>query len=70
MLAFIRALKQRFSLKMAAVSNEGREITAYRIDAFKLRDFIDAFVISSHPLPRPPRPAARLADARRRSRAI
>ncbi len=48
MLAFLRSLKARHHLKMVTVSNEGREITAYRIDTFHLRDFVDAFVISSH----------------------
>src|ERR1700687_3481615 len=48
MLQFIRALKQRYPLKMVVVSNEGRELTAYRIEKFALRDFIDSFVVSSY----------------------
>src|SRR5258706_3286007 len=46
MLQFIRALKEHYQLKIAVVSNEGRELTAYRIDKFGLRDFVDSFVVS------------------------
>ncbi len=48
MLVLFRTLKQRYPVKIAAVSNEGREITNYRIHTFHLDDFIDVFVISSH----------------------
>src|SRR5215813_7677583 len=41
MLEFIRALKSYCHLKIAVVSNEGRELTAYRIEKFGLRDFVD-----------------------------
>lgn len=48
MLQFFRALKVHHRLKIAVVSNEGRELTAYRIEKFGLRDFVDAFVVSCH----------------------
>ncbi len=48
MLQFVRALKERHHLKLVVVSNEGRELTAYRIEKFGLREFIDAFVVSSY----------------------
>ncbi len=48
MLKFIPELKTRNHLKIVAVSNEGRELANYRVDNFGLRDFIDAFVVSSY----------------------
>jgi len=39
-------LKARFGLKMIVVSNESRELNAYRIRKFKLAGFVDAFVSS------------------------
>ncbi len=46
MIALVKALKSQLDLKIAAVSNEGRELTAYRIDKFRLREFIDFFISS------------------------
>jgi putative hydrolase of the HAD superfamily len=46
MIALIRELKKRYNLKVAAVSNEGRELTVYRIQEFRLGTFIDFFVSS------------------------
>jgi putative hydrolase of the HAD superfamily len=46
MINFIRQLKSRYKLKIAAVSNEGRELTIYRINKFELGTFIDIFVSS------------------------
>ncbi len=46
MIHFIRDLKARQGLKVAVVSNEGRELTEYRIRKFKLGEFIDAFICS------------------------
>ncbi|MCA9954918.1 MAG: HAD family phosphatase [Anaerolineales bacterium] len=40
-------LKDRYQLKVAAVSNEGRELTAYRIHQFNLTALFDAFIVSS-----------------------
>ena len=47
MIELVRALKQRYCLKVAAVSNEGRELTLYRIRQFDLGEFIDFFISSS-----------------------
>jgi len=47
MIDLVRRLKARYSLKIAAVSNEGRELTVHRIAAFKLDSFIDSFIVSS-----------------------
>lgn len=46
MMDMIRRLKSRYSLKVAAVSNEGRELTTHRINTFRLTDFIDFFICS------------------------
>lgn len=42
----MRELAARYNLHVGAVSNEGRELTTYRIGAFKLTDFIQFFVCS------------------------
>jgi putative hydrolase of the HAD superfamily len=47
MIGLIRKLKARYGLKIAVVSNEARELNAYRIQKFKLAGFVDAFVSSS-----------------------
>ena len=46
MIELIRSLKHRYGLEIAAVSNEGRELTIYRVQEFKLGTFIDFFVSS------------------------
>ncbi|MBS1598901.1 MAG: HAD family phosphatase [Bacteroidetes bacterium] len=46
MINFITTLKKKHNLKIAVVSNEGRELNAYRIKEFRLADFIDFFVSS------------------------
>ncbi len=46
MIAFVRALKAKHGIRLVAISNEGPELAQYRIDAFGLRDFIDAFFVS------------------------
>ncbi len=46
MIELIRHLKAQYGLKVAAVSNEGRELNAYRIRQFGLGTFIDFFVSS------------------------
>lgn len=43
---FMRRIKARHRLRVAAVSNEGRELTEYRIRKFALDSLIDAFVCS------------------------
>jgi putative hydrolase of the HAD superfamily len=46
MIDLVCALKTRYGLKIAAVSNEGRELTVYRIRRYALDEFIDFFVSS------------------------
>ncbi len=46
MIDLVRSLKHRYHLKTLAVSNEGREINAYRIHTFGLDQLIDTFVSS------------------------
>jgi putative hydrolase of the HAD superfamily len=46
MLELMRGLKTQHGLQVAAVSNEGRELTVYRVQQFKLGTFIDFFVSS------------------------
>ncbi|BDV41633.1 hydrolase [Geotalea uraniireducens] len=46
MIELVCRLKERHKLKIAAVSNEGRELTAYRINEFRLGKFIDFFISS------------------------
>lgn len=48
MIGLVRALKERYRLKIAAVSNEGRELTEYRVRTFQLSSFIDFFVFSCY----------------------
>ncbi len=47
MIELVSTLKERYRLKVAVVSNEGRELTADRIERFGLRGFVDFFVVSS-----------------------
>ena len=46
MIELVRKLKARFGLKIAVVSNEGRELTVSRIQHFKLDEFVDFFISS------------------------
>jgi putative hydrolase of the HAD superfamily len=46
MIEFIKALKAQHGLRVATVSNEGRELTTYRIKKFKLKEFVDIFISS------------------------
>ena len=46
MIQLVRNLKAEYSLKTIVVSNEARELNAYRIRQFKLAGFVDAFVSS------------------------
>jgi len=46
MLNLIARLKIRHKLKIVVVSNEGRELNAFRIGKFKLRTFVDSFISS------------------------
>ena len=46
MIELVRQTKIRNALKLAVVSNEGRELTEYRIRKFGLASFVDFFVSS------------------------
>ena len=46
MIELVCRLKERHGLKLAAVSNEGRELTEHRIATFRLGTFIDFFISS------------------------
>jgi putative hydrolase of the HAD superfamily len=46
MIELAAQLKVRYGLKIAVVSNEARELNAYRIQKFKLDGFVDAFISS------------------------
>jgi len=46
MIELIRGLKTQYNLQVAAVSNEGRELTMYRVQQFQLGTFMDFFVSS------------------------
>lgn len=46
MIALLRKLKANYRLKVFVVSNEARELNAYRIRKFRLASFVDAFVSS------------------------
>ena len=48
MIALIKKIKQQYGLKIVAVSNEARELNAYRIHTYKLNSFIDFFVSSCY----------------------
>jgi putative hydrolase of the HAD superfamily len=46
MIELVRNLKAKYKLKVLVVSNEAREVNAYRIRQFKLAGFVDAFISS------------------------
>ena len=47
MIDLVRTLKKTYGLKVAVVSNEGRELTTYRIQKFGLAELVDFFIASS-----------------------
>jgi putative hydrolase of the HAD superfamily len=46
MIDLFTQLKVRYKLKIAVVSNEAREVNAYRLGKFKLNEFVDFFISS------------------------
>ena len=48
MIAFIKKIKRQYGLKIIAVSNEARELNAYRINTFRLNEIFDFFVSSCY----------------------
>lgn len=47
MIELVKALKNKYKLKVGVISNEGREVNEYRIRTFRLGEFVDFFVSSS-----------------------
>jgi putative hydrolase of the HAD superfamily len=47
MIELVKHLKKQYGLKVAVVSNEGRELAEYRIKQFKLHQLADFFIVSS-----------------------
>ncbi len=48
MIDYIKELRERHRLRIAVVSNEGRELTEHRIQTFRLNEFVDFFVSSCY----------------------
>jgi putative hydrolase of the HAD superfamily len=46
MIEMVSRFKAKYGLRTAAVSNEGRELTTYRVQQFKLGAIIDFFISS------------------------
>ncbi len=46
MIEFVKDLRKQYNLRVAVVSNEGRELTIYRVRQFQLNTFVDFFVSS------------------------
>lgn len=46
MLSLIKEMREKYDVKVVAVSNEGRDLTDYRINTFALKDYIDIFIVS------------------------
>ena len=48
MIDFIKKLKRKYGLQVAAVNNEARELNDYRIQTFRLKELIDFFISSCY----------------------
>jgi putative hydrolase of the HAD superfamily len=46
MLKLVRGIKEKYGIKIAVVSNEGRELNNHRIQQFRLNEFVDFFISS------------------------
>ncbi len=57
MLDLVRALRQRYGLKVAVVANDGREFIVHRVQRFGLKEFVDFFIVSCFVHCRKPEPA-------------
>jgi putative hydrolase of the HAD superfamily len=56
MIDLFRQLKKQYGMKLFAVNNEGRELNAYRITHFGLKELFDAFMSSCYVHVRKPDP--------------
>ena len=57
MIALVRDLKTRYGLKVAVVTNDGREFFIHRVRQFELKAIVDFFIVSSFVHYRKPEPA-------------
>ncbi|MEO6195710.1 MAG: HAD-IA family hydrolase [Thermoanaerobaculia bacterium] len=48
MIELYKRIKEHNEIKIVVVSNEGRELTADRIERFNLKELVDIFVVSSY----------------------
>jgi putative hydrolase of the HAD superfamily len=46
MVELVRSLRARYCLKVAVVTNDGREFLAHRVKQFGLKEFVDFFIVS------------------------
>lgn len=46
MIDLIKRLKREYDLKIVIISNEGRDLTNFRIKHFNLHEFVDFFIVS------------------------
>lgn len=46
MIELMKGLKKQYNLRIAVVSNEGRELTTHRVQQYQLNAFVDFFVSS------------------------
>ncbi len=46
MIELMKGLKKQYNLRIAVVSNEGRELTTHRVQKYQLNAFVDFFVSS------------------------
>lgn len=46
MIELMKGLKKQYNLRVAVVSNEGRELTTHRVQQYQLNAFVDFFVSS------------------------
>ena len=53
----VRTLKARYGLKIAVVTNDGREFIVHRIQRYRLAEFVDYFIVSCFVHCRKPDPA-------------
>ena len=57
MLDLVRTLRQHYGLKVAVVTNDGREFIVHRVQQFSLKEFVDFFIVSCFVHCRKPEPA-------------
>src|SRR5262245_24985507 len=57
MLNLVRMLRQRYGLKVAVVTNDGRDFIVRRVQQFGLKEFVDFFIVSCFVHCRKPEPA-------------